>query len=288
MKLGIFTMWIQAQSIEELAEKVKQHQLECVILDAYPGLDIDLDNPSKAHTTRIRRAFEDQGISIAAVGGYSNLVHPDPMKRKAVHQRFKGLMKLAHEVGSPMLCSETGTYHPLSDWHWDPANATEQAFQELVGTVKGLLQEAASYDVTLGFEPYVMNIAYTPDRARRFIEALQSPLAKIVIDPAGVLTRATLHHQAEVLQEMFTHLSTHIGLVHVEDCTTNPEDHLNFHGAGQGVIDYPLFMKHIVASNYRGPLILEHLQEHQIAASRQYVIDHLHEALSKAGEARHD
>jgi L-ribulose-5-phosphate 3-epimerase len=262
---------MQAGSIEELAARVRRLDLASVVLDSYPGLDIDLDNPGPEATRRIRRSFEAEGVEIAAVGGYSNLIHPDPAARRAVHRRFLGLVRLCEAIGCPMLCSETGTYHPRSDWDWDPANATPQAFDALVEAVRPLAEGAGSHGVTLGFEPYVMNVAYTAERAVRFVEELGAPNVKLVADPAGILTRATLDAQQEVLPAAFEIMAPHIGLVHVEDCRPDPEGHFLWLAAGRGVLDYPLFMSLVARSGYSGPLIMEHLSEADIPAVRDLV-----------------
>ena len=271
MQLGIFTNYIHAPSVEELAARVRQYGLDSVVLDSYPGLDIDLDRPSADDCRRIRAAFAAEGVAIAAVGGYSNLIHPDPAARRAVHRRFESLLCLCEAIGAPLLCSETGTYHPTSDWDWDPANATPQAFDLLVETVRALATTARKRGVALGLEPYVMNVGYTAERAARLVEAVGAPNVKLVADPAGILTRATLDAQAEVLPAAFQAMAPHLGLVHVEDCRPDPNGHFLWLAAGRGLIDYPLFMRLVARAGYRGPLIMEHLAEAEIPAVSAFV-----------------
>jgi sugar phosphate isomerase/epimerase len=278
MKLGVFTGWIKADTIEELALKVRDMELQTVVLDSYPGLDINLDDPDPLVCERIKKAFADAGVEIAAIGGYSNLLHQNPETRAKVHQRFEGLMKLASLVGSPMLCSETGTYHPSSDWDWDPANLTEAAFEELKEVVRPLAEKAKSYGIELGFEPYVMNVAYTCERAARFVQELGLDNVKLVADPAGFLNRATLSQQEGVIPKAFEDMAPYLGLVHVEDCLPDPNGHFLFKGSGHGLVDYTLFMEAVVRSGYKGPLILEHLNEDEIVGAREYVLNHWNKA----------
>lgn len=274
MKLGVFTQWIEAESVEDLAERVSELGLECVVLDSWPGLRADLDDPAPEVCRRIRTAFANAGVEIAAVGGYSNLVHPDPAARQAIHRRFLGLMRLCEGIGAPMLCSEAGTWHPKNDWDWDPSNGTERAFQVLLEEVRPLVSAAVEYGITLGFEPYVMTVIHTPERAARFVEELDAGNVRLVADPAGLLSRATLDDQQAFLAEAFRYIAPHIGLVHVEDCRPDPEGHFLWLPAGQGLIDYPLFMELVVRSGYDGPLILEHLSESDLPAAREHVQHH--------------
>lgn len=280
MNIGIFSNCIAADSVERLAERIATYGLKHVVLDTFPGLDLDLDanRPAAADCRRIRRAFDHAGVNIAAVGGYSNLIHPHPEKNAAVRQRFVGLMKLCEAIGAPMLCSETGTYHPASDWDWDPANATDQAMERLLETVRPLADAAADYGVTLGFEPYVMNVCYTAERASYFIGQLDRDNVRLVADPAGLLTRSTLDRQHQALPDIFRYLSLSIGLVHAEDCLPDPAGHFQWLAAGRGRLDYGLFMSLVVQSGYEGPLILEHLAEEQIPGSKAYVLQKWQEA----------
>ncbi|HEX7735673.1 MAG TPA: sugar phosphate isomerase/epimerase family protein [Ktedonobacteraceae bacterium] len=282
MQSGVFTQWIQAETIEGLAERVHELGLQCVVLDSFPGLDIDLDHPQPEVCQRIRHAFERAGVAIAAVGGYSNLVHPDPVEHQAIQTRFLGLLQLCAEIGSPMLCSEAGTYHPSDEWNWDPANATEQAFTRLRETLRPVLKAASAYGVQIGLEPYVMSVLHTPERAARLMQELNSPFACLVCDPAGMLNRVTLEDQEAFLLEAFQLISPSIGLVHVEDCRPDPNGHFLWLAAGQGLINYPLFMDLLVQSGYRGPLILEHLSESDLSTAREYVLTHWHQAIQRA------
>jgi sugar phosphate isomerase/epimerase len=284
VQLGLFSQLIHASSVEELAERVREFDLQCVVLDSYLGLPLDLNAPAPDLCRRIRNAFAQAHVTFAAVGGYCNLVHPDPQQRQQIHRQFEGLMRLCAEIGAPMLCSETGTYHPQSAWDWDPANVTEQAFQELLQTLRPLARKARSYGVTLGLEPYVMNIIGTPERAARLIDELGEDNVRLVCDPAGILSRTTLNDQQTFLTEAFRLTAKAIGLVHVEDCTPDPQGHFLWQAAGSGLINYPLFMDLLVQSGYDGALILEHLSEESVPPARTFVLDQWQHAQERARE----
>lgn len=282
MKLGVFTQWIKADTIEDLAQRVHELDLQCVVLDSFPGLQINLDDPEPEVCARIKSAFARAGVEIAAVGGYCNLGEQEPAKRAATHTRFKGLMRLCQQIGSPMLCSEAGTYHPTSEWEWDPANGTEQAMVAFIEAMRPLVAAAEHYGITIGMEPYVMTIINSAQRAARLIEVLHSDHLKLVYDPAGLLSRTTLLEQQTFLPETFRPLAPYIGLVHVEDCRPDPQGHFLWLAAGKGLIEYPVFMDLVVQSGYDGPLILEHLSEADLPIARQYVLHHWQAALERA------
>lgn len=284
MNIGIFTEYISAGSVEELAYKIGAMELTSVVLSSYPGLDIDLDEPSIEHCKRIQQAFAQAGVDIAAVSGYSNLLHRDERLRRQIHHRFRGLMRLCEGIGAPMLCSETGTFHPSNEWEWDPSNATEQAMEVLVSTIQPLAAEAAGLGIQIGLEPYVMNVAHSPDRAAELMWRLAADNVKLVADPVGMLTYATLGVQETVLANMFESIAPYIGLVHIEDCRPDPEGHFYWLGAGEGMLNYPLYMDLLIAAGYEGPFILEHLSEERIPDSRDFVRKQWSEAIHRAGK----
>ena len=287
MNIGVFTQYIRAQSIEELADRVAGHGLRSVVLDTYPGLDIDLTAPSAAHCRRIRAAFEHAGVSIAAVGAYQNLVHPDPQERQKVYDRMNGMVRLCEGIGSPMVCTETGSFHP-NGGDWEPSNLTDRAIDLLAQYVAPLLDVCRRSGVTLSLEPYVMTVTWSADRLATFIDRVGRERVQAVYDPAGILTRVTLDDQEPFLRESFRAIEPHLGLVHVQDVTpaTKIENHFNWQGAGTGVIDYPLFLDLVAGSGYEGPLILEFLREEQIPTAVEFVRDQWTQAILRSSSAK--
>ncbi|MCC3374190.1 sugar phosphate isomerase/epimerase [Cohnella sp. REN36] len=271
MKLGIFTQYVQGNSIEEVAERIAGYGLQSVILDRYPGMNINLSDPSPADCARIRNAFSQAGLEIAGVGAYLNLAHPDPDTRIAIYKQMSGMIKLCKEIGAPLLCTETGSYNPSEAW--DPSNETDLILQDLARDMKPLLAEARASGVAIAIESYVMTATGSTKRLARLIDMIGEDGLKVIFDPAGILSRATLRDQASFVRESFQAIAPHLGLVHVQDCTpaADIKDHFNWLCAGTGQIDYPLFMDLLIGSGYDDHLILEFLREDQIAQGIAFV-----------------
>ncbi|MBP3962676.1 sugar phosphate isomerase/epimerase family protein [Paenibacillus lignilyticus] len=243
-----------------------------VVLDTFPGLKLQDGRLVEADCKRILKAFSFEKVQIAAVGGYRNLIHPDPQIRVCLQNELIGLIQLCEAIGAPMLCSETGSYHP-DGWTWDPANMTEQAFQQLIDSLEPLVREGQKRGVCLGLEPYVMNVAYNTERLARVIKHFGQQRIKAVFDPAGLLTRMTSQVQKDALPEMLASIVDSIGLIHVEDFipASSLNDHFEWIGAGQGLLDYVVFMNAVIQSGYEGPMIFEHLTQSDIPAAVQFV-----------------
>lgn len=284
MRLGIFTQYVTAATVEDLAERIAAYGLQSAVLDTYPGLAIDWDNPDSQDADRIRRAFERVHVDIAAVGGYLNLAHPDEHARERIYNTLKEMIRFCERVGAPMLCTETGSYNP-NGYDWDPSNVTDQALEQVVGWMGPLLEEARSRHVSLGLEPYVMTVTGTTKRLAELIRMIGDQSVRAVFDPAGILSRATLGDQPRFLRESFGWVAPDLGLVHVQDCVPAPriQDHFIWQKAGSGRVDYPLFMDLLHGHGYDGPLILEFLREDEIPEAMEFVAHQWEQARARKG-----
>ena len=97
-------------------------------------LDDCLDRPERIDS--IVERLEAEGISIAALAGYRNLVAPDPGKRRANIDFIAQCLELAPRFGTSVVATETGTRHPEGDWTDSPDNwrpATWELLDEAIG-----------------------------------------------------------------------------------------------------------------------------------------------------------
>lgn len=285
-RLGVFSQYVQADTVESMAQRVRHHGFESIVLEHFPSRHLDLSRPDPEISRNIQAVLKREGISIAAVGGYCNLLHPDAETREAIHRKFRGLMAFCSYVGAPMLLCESGTLHPGDGWDWDPANATEEAFDQLLATIGMFADEAAEYGITIAIEPYVMNVLHAVDRTEAFMRKIGKDNVKLVADPAGLLNRVTLQNQRRFFREMFQKLGPHIGLVHAEDCSPDPAGHFHWLPAGKGLVRYDLFMDELLKIDYKGPLILEHLEDQDMPAAKDFVTHHYLQALARKENGR--
>lgn len=284
LELGIFTQYVRADSVEALADKIAAYGLKAAILDIHPGLDVNFDEPTTSQGNRIRRAFEQAGVSIVGLGGYQNLAHPDPSERLRIYNRLVGMIRLCETIGASMLCTETGSYNP-NGYDWDPANVTDQALRRVADFLRPLLDEARARGVTIALEPYVMTVTGTTARLAQLIDLVGGDGLQVIFDPVGILSRATLDDQQQFLTESFRQVARHLGLVHVQDCTPAEDikHHFNWQCAGTGLVNYPLFMDLLIDHGYDGPLILEFLEETQISHAVEFVASQWNQALARRG-----
>jgi sugar phosphate isomerase/epimerase len=276
MYLGIFSNVVDGASPEEVAEKTARYGLRAVqYIPAASGIGFGFDKPSLGDDfPRWAAAYRQVGVEIAAVGGYMNLLHPNPEKRRRNIETFKDfLRRMRPELGTRLISTETGTYATSGDWNNDPRNRTPEAWDDLRRVTDDLVRVAEQEDVVILYEPYIVNVGYTPDLAVRIVHEVGSPHLRLLMDPTNWFEPDMLGRVTETIERGFATERGLFLLAHAKDVTPPApgSDKPGLPAAGQGVLDYATYVRLLHEHDYTGPLIIEHLTEAQIPDTMRYV-----------------
>lgn len=279
LSLGIMTRHVERASLAEVAAAIAgygltavQLTLESAGLEPIPAV---LDRPT---AQRIGATLRDAGLTVAAVSGTFNVLDPDLARRRDYLDRFARLCDALPWLGASVVTTCTGTRDPHSMWAPHPANGEPAAWDELVEQTGKMVGMAARAGVTMAFEPETANVASSPAKAQRLLETINSPHLGITLDPANFFRPADLPRMREVLTDGLRRLGPTIALAHAKDVLPpGPgEDHCRYAAAGQGRLDYPLYLRLLRETGYRGALIMHSLDEADIPAA----VAHLHRAMA--------
>jgi sugar phosphate isomerase/epimerase len=131
ISVGIFNGYFP-YTLEESIRRIKALGFTSVQLDlSFKGMDLSFDSLNREKCHLIRSAFRDANIPIVAVSAYTNVTHPNPIKRKENINNLKTLLKFARDLGTPYVISETGTFNEESDWVYHEKNGTEEAYETI-------------------------------------------------------------------------------------------------------------------------------------------------------------
>lgn len=266
MKLGIFAKTFPRPSLEATLDAVAAHGLTHVQFNmSCAGLPTLPDEIPDALCERIAQAFADRGLTMAAVSGTFNMIHPDPVRRADGLRRLGVLMAASKRMGTSIISLCTGSRDPENMWRAHPLNTTREAWEDLVASVQQAVDVAVKYGVTLGVEPEVSNVIDSACKARRLIDRMGGthPSLGIVMDAANVFHSGELPRMGEILAEAFELLGDEIILAHAKDL-----EHDGAAGdipAGSGKLDYDLYLGLLRKQGYDGPLIIHGLAESQVA-----------------------
>jgi sugar phosphate isomerase/epimerase len=270
MRLGIFAKVFSRPTLEEALDAIAargltdvQFSMSCVGLPTLPDA-IDL-----ALCDRIAAAFEARGLTMAAISGTYNMIHPDPARRWTDSRRLRNLAEVCSRLGTRVITLCTGTRDPFDMWRWEPGNALVAAWQDLKETIHFVLEQTEEAGVTLAFEPELANVVNSARTARDLLDHFQSPRLKVVIDPANLFPAGSLPRMRGIIDGAFELLGPDIILAHAKDLTRDGE--AGHAAAGQGVLDYDRYLSWLSKIGYDGPLILHGLAEHEVASSVQFL-----------------
>lgn len=297
MQCGVFSGYFP-YDLKKSAEVIRGHGFNCVQLDLqFKDVDVGPGQLTKDKCVKIRETFRDHNLPIVATSCYSNIVHPVPEKREAILERFKEVLRHARDLGSPYVCSETGTFNKESDWTFHPKNLTEEAWDDCRTVVSELAQYAYDHGAVFLLETYVNNVVRSVEDTLRMFAEVDHPGLGLVMDPTNYFEHSHLDKIDETLNAIFDALGDKILLAHAKDVLRSESDeekHVDignddaadshtFRGVGAielpapglGWLNYDLFLERLSKKNPNIPIVIEHFEEPDIVRAKAYLDEKL-------------
>jgi sugar phosphate isomerase/epimerase len=294
ISVGIFNGYFP-YTLEESIRRIKALGFTSVQLDlSFKGMDLSFDSLSSEKCHLIRSAFRDANIPIVAVSGYTNIIHPNPVKRKENIKNLKILLKFARDLGTPYVISETGTFNEESDWVYHEKNGTEEAYESLCEIITDLTKFAYDNGSVFLVENYVNNIIGTVNQLLRLFSDVNHNSLGLLMDPTNYFSDVNIDDVDGELNRIFNALGKQIKIAHAKDCkraedTTEKHAKIDaseshtFRGAGSvelpapglGILNYDLYLKRLSEMHPNIPLIIEHLEESDIPRAKKFIDDKL-------------
>lgn len=274
MQIGIFAKTFVRPTLDATLDAVVAHGLHCVQFNlACAGVPSLPERIEPALVDTIRCELATRQITMAALSGTFNMIHPDLGQRRDGMRRLRVLAAACAGLGTRIITLSTGTRDPDNMWRRHPANDTPAAWQDLLATMTEAVAIAEEYDVVLAFEPEVSNVVDTAGKARRLLDELRSPHLKVVIDGANLFHTGELPHMHAIFDEAFALLGEQIVIAHAKDLRRDGA--AGDVAAGQGLLDYDHYLASLRAVGFSGPLILHGLAESQVDSSVAFLREKL-------------
>jgi sugar phosphate isomerase/epimerase len=191
------------------------------------------------------------GVSIAAVSGTYNMIHPDPAARAAGLRRLEAIAGACAAMGTRLVTLCTGTRDADDQWRAHPDNQTPEAWRDLLVEMEKAVGIADRHGLELGVEPELANVVDSAPAARRLIDELRSPRIRIVLDPANLFEVAGVEERRRLVEEAVGLLGDRIAMAHAKDRAPDG----GFATAGKGVVDFPHFVGRLRQAGFDGPLV---------------------------------
>jgi sugar phosphate isomerase/epimerase len=270
MELGIFAKTFVRPSLEETLDAVVAHGLNTVQFNfACVGLPSMPDAIEPSMCERIGAQVASRSLSMAAVSGTFNMIHPDAKERQAGIRRLRVIAQSCRSIGTGVVTLCTGTRDPDNMWRRHAESDSPEAWRDLLDSMQQALRIAEDCSITLAFEPEVTNIVDSAVKARRLLDGFQSSRLKVVMDPANLFHRGELPRMLAVLDEAFDLLGAHIAIAHAKDLSCDGES--GQEPAGRGLLDYDRYVSLLQRTGFSGALILHGLSESDVDESSAFL-----------------
>src|SRR6516225_1848339 len=123
MDFGIFAKIFVRPSLGQVLDAVVERGLRYIQFNlssaGLPTLPAELRD---TQCTTIREEFEKRGLTMTAISGTVNIIHPDLHARARGLERLRVLARASRALGADLITLSTGTRDPEDLWRGHPEN----------------------------------------------------------------------------------------------------------------------------------------------------------------------
>src|SRR6266699_3661076 len=132
MQLGIFAKTFARPTLAAVLDGVARHGLHCTQFNfSCAGLPNLPDRIETAVVDKIRQETSARKITMAAISGTFNMIHPDAAERRHGLEGLAVLAAVCRPLACPVITLCTGTRDPNNMWRHHPENDSPEAWRDL-------------------------------------------------------------------------------------------------------------------------------------------------------------
>lgn len=243
LHLGIRAHDFGQVPLADLIEKLQHYQfsnIQFAVKKSFPESAPSLAALSPGTASYYGNVFRSAGIKIAVLGCYVNIVASDPQERVQALADFSTHLRLASDFGASLVGTETGSVGQ----GYTTDNFTEDAFQEVITSVKVMVAEAERFGVTVGIEAGLNHPLHTAPLIRRLLDAIPSYNLQVILDCANLMSPSNYLQQEAIITEALELLGHRIAVIHLKDFVVK-EGCIQIVPVGQGWLQFPVILHYI-------------------------------------------
>lgn len=200
------------------------------------------------HAAELRERLAGWGLKIVQATGYNpNMIGEDEARRAADLDRLTRAFEVARLLGSPMVLSGCGSYHPTRGYGPHPRNHSPEARERIVDFLRPAVRRAEEHGVVLALECHMITALDTPAHIREVVDAIGSPALKVNFDPVNLLSSIdAVYASGPAMAAMLTELgSRYHWTAHAKDVLIESRLALHFDETvcGDGLLDWPAYLR---------------------------------------------
>jgi sugar phosphate isomerase/epimerase len=272
MQLGIFAKTFEGRDPSVVIAAAKaagfltvQYNMACSGSPSMP------DAISETQALDVADAARANGVSVCAVSGTYNMIHPDVAVRDKGLARLEVLAARCRQMGTQVITLCTGTRDAADQWRHHPDNTSKEAWRDLIEAMEKALVIAEKHDVELGIEPELANVVCSAEKAKQLIAALGTGRVCVVLDAANLFEHTSIAEQRKCVASSIELLADHIVMAHAKDRDADGA----FVAAGRGVLDYGHYLSCLKRAGFDGPLVTHGLSADEAPGVAAFLRDQL-------------
>ena len=267
MRLGLSSP-LQHDSAAGWAKRMKDLGCGCVVFPiAYTAPDSVIADYADA--------AKKEGLVIAEVGIWKNVLAIDAAEREAARKHAIGQFKLADELGAICCVNVSGTYGgPVWDGGYKE-NFSKECWDAVVSYTKELIDTVSPKRAKYTIEPMPWMYPTSPDEYLKLLQDVDREAAGVHMDIINMINTPQRYFFPEAfLQECFDKLGNRIVSCHLKDIKLLDDLTFQLKEVSCGEGSFPLRAYLDLADQYNKdmPMIIEHLNEDsEYLAALEYV-----------------
>ena len=224
-------------------------------------------------------ACERHGVMIAEIGVWKNLFDPDPAAAQEALAFAEGQLALADELGIPCCVNIAGTDSAAGWDAADPSNFTDETYERIITSVRGILDRVAPKRAFYCLEPMPWMIPDSPEVYLQLIRDVDRPQFAAHMDFINMINSPRKFLGAEkFIGECFGELAPLIKSTHIKDSRLHPTNLttlLEECSPGEGMLDFAMILRIIDEKMPAdAPVLLEHMTTfEEYSRAYDYVAD---------------
>ena len=220
MNIGIRLHDTAGSTLEEHLKSAREQGFSCAhiaLSKTIPGFSMK-DAPAlltDSLAAEVRALLDKYGMECAVLGCYLNLATPDEAELANTLASYKAHLHFARAIGARVVGTETGA--PNTAYATCPECWTEESLQLFIDRLRPVVRYAEEAGSIIAIEPVCRHIVSTPERARRVLDAIDSPALQIILDAVNLLTLDNYPRYDELIDESVRLFGDRIRVLHMKD-----------------------------------------------------------------------
>ncbi|MCH3987794.1 MAG: sugar phosphate isomerase/epimerase [Lachnospiraceae bacterium] len=271
MQIGIRAHDVAGDTLEEAFSNIEKQGFVCAHLamtKSVKSFKVTPETETPGLAKYVKHLAEKHGLDIAVLGNYNNLCNPDPQQLKSIQYTYTAALRFGAALGCSVVGTETGAVN--TEYVYEPANGTEEALNTFITNLRPVVRTAEKLGVVLAIEPVVRHVVCSVERARRVLDAIDSPNLQIIYDPVNLLWPKDVPDQDAHIRKAFDLLGPEIAVIHCKDFIIKNGE-FEETAAGLGGLDYPLLCREIKKHKPYIQCTLENTTPETAVAAREFL-----------------